>query len=101
MTEFNSLPLHDAVLSEITLDWPTGVVRIRAIAFLSGLNAPAQKCTLIWRGLTQLTANRQLPWGPSNSINSAGFTAPSLYAIEMQSGDELHIHALSFELDRD
>lgn len=99
--EFDSLHLHDAVVSEMTLDWRAGVLRISVHAFPAGLNEPAQELTLIWRGLTRFTADRRFPWGPSNSVNSARFTAPSLYAIEMQSGDELHIHAEFFDLDRD
>jgi hypothetical protein len=98
MDTFAALDLHDALLKNVAMDWTGGNVIIDALVFRPGRDRAAEPCTLIWSGVRRLIVNRELPWGPSNFINSAKFEAPSTYEIEMQSGDHIVIEATAFAL---
>jgi hypothetical protein len=84
-----SLPeLRDATLINISLEWAAGValVTFRFHGF-GGMVVEA-------KDLFELKCPRLLPWGPSNSVNSAELKTllgSQCLTIEMQSGDVLEI----------
>jgi hypothetical protein len=96
-TEFTSLPLHDAILHTLSIEWKAR----RCVAELEVFVDPGKDAIprlLIWHGVTALLAPHQDPWGPSVSVNSAFFEPPNTYVLEMQSGDEIRITAKRCEL---
>jgi hypothetical protein len=98
--EFDGSLLHDAIVEEIVIDWSSGTLRMPGYVFVDGIRSDARRCTLEWSGLTCVRIDREMPWGPSNSINSAKFEPPNHYAVEMQSGDVIAITAQEFEIVR-
>ena len=98
MEDFESLDLHDASINGITIDWGAGTVTVDALVFREGRALSAKRCKLVWSGVTRFVADRELPWGPSNFVNTAKFEEPSRYELQMQSGDVLLIDAKAFIL---
>jgi hypothetical protein len=90
----SAISLHDAVLSDLRLDWKQGecFVRVSRVA--------GEDETLIFSGVRELNAPRQNPWGPSESINQFREIGEGQFEIEMQSGDVLKIVASSWQLER-
>ena len=84
---FGELPLHDAVLTDIHVNW--GASRCTFLVNPVGLGGRA----LVFEGLTYLEAPKQEPWGPSRSINALQETKPGEFEIEFQSGDVLRVRA--------
>jgi hypothetical protein len=88
--------MHDWVFAKASIDWERAVARlefnwdgklkvVRAVGF-SGIHLP-----------------RQLPWGPSASVNRCDGPTRRQggeygLAIEMQSGDTIEITARQFEM---
>jgi hypothetical protein len=92
--------LHDASLAGIQLQWQEGTVAVDVIYFASGT---------LWKGrirgigLSRFNCSRTFPWGESQSINEVSLNPIercSTLTIEMQSGDEITIHANSFCFDK-
>lgn len=94
--EFDSLPLHDAVLHELRVDWPQTTCTAEVEAFIDPRQTALPR-RLIWRGVRDVQAPHRAPWGDSAHINSARFQSPDIFVIEMQSGDEIRIVADAFE----
>jgi len=95
LEQFATLPLHDASLSELRLDWSQRVCVGSVLAFFhSGQPAVARK--IVWHGVIEASVPHRAPWGESAFINAARFEAGT-FIVEMQSGDEIRIVAQSFE----
>ncbi len=88
---FEKLPLHDAVLHTIQVDWAA------RSCVLTLDTSEADNCQLVFAGVTELVLPRHEPWGPSASINSLASGDPTNFTIEMQSGDVLSIDATSWQ----
>ena len=94
--EFSSLPLHDGILHELRLDWKQRTCLASISAFVNrGENAVPRE--ILWRDVSEVFVPHQNPWGPSVFINTKSVDARGVFVIEMQSGDEIRIHAKSFE----
>ena len=93
--DFPSLPLHDAILSEMRIDWAarTCVASVCA-SVVRGGNAHRHQIT--WRDVKSIMIPHEAPWGQSIFINEVRQQADS-YTIEMQSGDVIRIVAGSFD----
>jgi len=94
--QFSSLPLHDAILHELRLDWSRRVCVVDVSAFVQA-GQPAIARQIIWRGVSEVSIPHRSPWGESKFVNSARFDASGIYILEMQSGDEIRIFAERFE----
>jgi hypothetical protein len=92
---FETLPLHDALLGRIEIDWDTALVRLDLQAF-SEVAKPALPYYLLFRVVTDFRYSRLNEWGPSNSILEAKVVGDE-YHIQMQSGDNICIKASSYE----
>lgn len=88
---FESLPLHDATLRSLKVQWEEKTCCLYLlISAVTGKTAAPY--LLEFQGMTALTMNHQESWGPSSSILSAG-TTDGTYVLEMQSGDAIRITA--------
>jgi hypothetical protein len=94
--KFSSLPLHDAVLKDLTVDWAARTCVAVVSAFVDGLKSPAQERRIVWRRIEEVVIPRRAPWGDSAHINSAR-EEDGRFVIEMQSGDVIRIAAESVE----
>ena len=99
MTEFDALPLRDAVLYRVSLDWEHRVASAEVAIYLD-CSKPAVPAVLRWNGVRSVRLPCAEPCGPSVFIKSQHKTGPSTFAIEIQSGDVLEIVADSFSLTR-
>ena len=99
LENFEELPLHDASLGHIDLDWTARTLRIELAVFFKR-DADAVSSTLTFTGVQHVSIPHRDPWGPSVFVNTKTFTPPDLYTIEVQSGDLIEIHADGFELAR-
>jgi hypothetical protein len=95
--QFRALPLHDALLHELHLDWSARTCRMHLEVFVD-LRETAVPRQLVFRSVTDVSIPHHAPWGQSIHINSSGFEPPDVFTLEMQSGDEIRIRAESFEL---
>ena len=87
--------LHDAILGDLNVSWPLGMA---SLAFSPVTAAPV---VLRATGLQRLALTRELPWGPSQLVNtvSAGKDRDcQMWSIELQSGDTIEIKAATIEL---
>jgi hypothetical protein len=91
----NSLPnLHDSTFKKLAFDWATATLHL---LFQVGVES-SDVVVLEAQSVTDLRFPRLLPWGPSNSVNSAtveGVGEGQLLSIEMQSGDVLLVSCRS------
>ena len=99
MTDFDALPLHDAVLNRISLEWEQRLVSAEVAIYLD-CSKPAVAALLSWSGVRAVRLPCAEPWGPSVFISKQYKSGPCTYALEMQSGDVLEIEADSFSLTR-
>src|SRR4051812_10996331 len=99
MSDFDSLPLHDAVLYRVSLEWEQRVFSAEVAIFLD-CSKPAVPASLSFNGVRSVRLTREEPWGPSVFINRQYKTGPTTYAIETQSGDVIEIDADGFSLTR-
>jgi hypothetical protein len=83
------LPLHDALLLSVHLDYLEGTCVLRLAPVASG------ECELSFHGVSDFSAPRQQPWGPSHSVNEVR-SAGIAYEVELQSGDVLRVVADSW-----
>ncbi len=88
---FDALPLHDAVVSAIEIDWEKKLCRFH----LSVVSRSGNDALLAFEGVTWLSMPHNEPWGPSSSVNSVS-DAGGGFKIEMQSGDIIEIKATSY-----
>lgn len=95
MSPIDSLPLHDALVVNLRLDWGAAILEIDLLVF-SQKGKEASPHTLLFSGVSNFEAPRKSPWGESVSINSVEQT-DSGCKIEMQSGDLLVVEAASYE----
>ena len=84
--------LHDATLESVTMSWENAEVSV-VVGLLGGGDA-----TLTFHEVTSAVLPRELPWGPSVSVNEARTTPDGGYEIEMQSGDTLRFSARSWSM---
>lgn len=84
---FNSLPLHDASLEAIDIDWETARCDLR----FRPVNLPAHR--LVFEGFTNIQLPRRESWGSSSSVNSLVQPRDGSFEIELQSGDTIRIEA--------
>ena len=94
IANFEALPLHDAVLRLIEVNWESKQCRLRLTAFTTP-SSVAQPCVLTFDGVTFLSMPHNEPWGPSSSVNTASI-ANGRFRIEMQSGDAIELSATGF-----
>ncbi|WP_220719580.1 hypothetical protein [Agarivorans litoreus] len=92
---FETLPLHDALLGRIEIDWDTALVWLDLQAF-SEVSESALPYCLLFRVVTDFRYSRINEWGPSNSILDAKMLGDE-YHIQMQSGDSIFIKASGYE----
>ena len=84
---FTELPLHDAVLTAVHINWDAARcdLKLRPVG--------SKPHSLVFEGFVNVELPRRESWGRSASINSAKQLGPSLFEIELQSGDVLRIEA--------
>lgn len=92
--EFEDWPLHDAVLTQVSLDWQSGTCAIFAACFVDP-RAPARPCRLEFTSVRGVSVQRLAPWGRSVHINGHRRDPGGLFEIEVQSGDLIVIDAES------
>jgi hypothetical protein len=97
---FEDLPLHDAVLREVVVDWKNRSCRVHVSAFLDP-GAAAVPCTLTWTDVKEVRVPMFCPWGSSVSINRQAKEGSTRYLIEVQSGDVIVIEAADGVFERD
>jgi hypothetical protein len=81
--------LHDWTLAELRVALDTNEVSL-------GLVGPSGSLCLVGTGLLSLSLERQMPWGPSVSINESSLTREGdtdMLFLELQSGDVLKLRA--------
>ena len=84
--------LHDATLETVTLTWENAEVSLD-LALSGGVGA-----SLTFHKVTSAVLPRELPWGPSASVNNAKTIPGGKYEIEMQSGHTLRFSEGSWSL---
>jgi len=94
---FSSLPLHDAVVESITLDWGMGVCTI-ALRLCGAMAPEPRQRKLVFSNVTELVVPRDEPWGSSSQVNGQHKDGPE-FQIEMQSGDTVVVKAEAFSLE--
>lgn len=102
MTTYDTLAsLHDATLETIEMRWDAGevILRIRT----GDTEQPRRE--IIASAVRRLAVPRELPWGPSVSINRVrGPTdlegGVAFIDVEMQTGDVIRIEAKAFSFRR-
>ena len=94
--EFESVPLHDAILKSVHLVWEEKLCLVELSAFVEPHRA-AVPCRLTFHGVSGLRVPHEEAWGASSSVNG-GAVGNGMYQIEMQSGDliEVQAHGFSF-----
>jgi hypothetical protein len=95
-SQFSSLPLHDATLKLLRIDWTQRTCVAELDVFLDR-SQDAVPGILTWHAVTDIVVPHRDPWGPSTFINASRFEPPAVYVIEMQSGDHIRITAEHFE----
>ena len=78
--------LHDATLVGIDFAWQSGECTV-------SIRGHSARWALTFAAVSNLALPRELPWGPSQSINAMVETSKGRFEIEMQSGDVLRIDA--------
>jgi hypothetical protein len=94
---FDALPLHDAPVDSVHIDWKTKTCAIALHVFLTpGVRAVAHR--LHFFDVRSLSLPHEEPWGPSFYVNEASYR-DGIFRIQMQSGDTIEIVATGFSLD--
>lgn len=91
---FDKLPLHDAVLKTIVVDWGSAEIILSVSAFVIKGEA-AVHYLLRFSSVTMFEGSRFNEWGASNSILDAKASGTE-FTIQMQSGDVIKIKAASY-----
>ncbi len=97
MSNFENLPLHDAVVENIDIKWGSSFVGINLYAFVNKAER-ALPFILKFIGVTEIQVPHNSPWGESVYVNRVGVENERFY-IEMQSGDMLAIKANDFKFE--
>jgi len=92
MSEFNSLPLHDASINEVVYSPEIATVIFKGV-FFSTLGQPGRNGELMFDGVKRLVVPHETPWGPSTFVNGGTVESKQVFKIEMQSGDVIEITA--------
>ena len=95
----NFTAFHDATLERIILEWAEGTSRVEVVYSHDGNR---RRGALLCFGTTHLSCPRSFPWGRSQSINRVSVDDHEgrvTLRVEMQSGDELVVHACGFSID--
>ena len=95
MIGFQALPLHDAVLHRITINWSGARAELSLSAFVDK-DTLAVPHKLIFAEVKDVSCPHLSPWGDSNSINNTSVLSGE-YKIEMQSGDVITVKCDDFE----
>ncbi len=95
--DIGELPLHDAIVQEILINWPEKRVVLKLKAFLDR-SRNAVSCELIFGGVTKAIVPHEAPWGESSCINEARSDG-AFYKIEMQTGDIVQIEASDYAFE--
>lgn len=95
--EFETWPLHDALLGPLTLNWQARTCRLSLDVFFHR-GEDAHPAVVEWRGVSALSVSRDEPWGPSGHVNGQRREGRRIYVIESQSGDEIRVVADSATL---
>src|SRR4051812_22165622 len=87
---FGALPLHDASLDSLTVDWnaKSCVIQVRVVG--------GQPHSLSFRDVSNVSIPHKQPWGPSGFINALAENRGH-FLIEMQSGDTIEVVAGGFD----
>jgi hypothetical protein len=88
--DFGAVQLHDASLLEIRVNWSQ-----HTAGFFFQM-AAGKRAEILFEGVRSIELPHENPWGPSDSVNSVRALRPRIFEIEMQSGDILRIHAVSW-----
>jgi hypothetical protein len=83
---FDALPLHDATLSAICINWHAARCEIQL------LPVGRLPLVLVFEGFTNIELQRRETWGPSSSVNSVK-ERDGQFEIELQSGDTIRVAA--------
>jgi hypothetical protein len=94
--EFAALPLHDATLESVVLEWEHSICRFRVCPVWPERLAGE----LVFYDVSELTVPHDSPWGPSVSINETRIAEDGRFEIEMQTGDTLRIRSARFTYER-
>jgi hypothetical protein len=94
--QFGALPLHDAILKELRADWAARTCITEVLAFVDGLEKPAQLRWIVWNKTQEVGAPHRAPWGNSVHINTAR-EEDGHFIIAMQSGNRIRIAAENVE----
>jgi hypothetical protein len=94
--QFASLPLHDATLRELRLDWSQHVCVASVLAFVQAGQSAVER-QIIWHRVSEASIPHRAPWGESAFINAVRVEPGGVFVVEMQSGDEIRIIAERFE----
>lgn len=87
---FSALPLHDAILASVLMEWPEARCTFKVGPVGIGAHV------IVFSGVRHLDIPREQLWGPSRSINVVR-EQDGVYEIELQSGDVLRIAANAWE----
>jgi hypothetical protein len=89
--EFTDLPLHDAILQTVALNWEQKTCSFELLVF-SDPGKSAAPHVLEFFGVTHLVLPHTDAWGPSSSVNACSHEAGT-FKVEMQSGDTIEVAA--------
>lgn len=84
---FDTLPLHDASLEAIYINWEAARCDLR----LTPVGLPSH--LLVFEGFTNIDLPRRESWGSSSSVNTLAQPHEGLFEIELQSGDTIRVQA--------
>jgi hypothetical protein len=90
-TTFNALPLHDARIADVVVDWEQKQCRFQLSVFTRP-GSSAKPYTLTFEGVTLFVMSHEQPWGSSLFVNSVS-SSNGHFKVEMQSGDIIEIRA--------
>ena len=93
--DFATLPLHDAVLHALHVNWADRTCIADVAAFIVP-RKDAEPKKIVWRGVTAISVPHEDPWGPSTCVNAVR-QEQNCYIIQMQSGEEIRITEESLE----
>jgi hypothetical protein len=95
MEGVENLPVHDAIIRSINLDWSASTLVLHLSAFIEK-DREAKLCTLTFHGITDSSAPHKSPRGDSDSINGIK-NELNRCSIEIQSGDKLQAKWYAFK----
>lgn len=85
------LPLHDARLDELSVDWAAGTCTL-SLETAAPIHEAAGPHALTFHGVRRVELPHEGPWGDSAQVNGLALEG-STCALEMQSGDTIRIEA--------